>query len=122
MGEMCGRIVEDFEFLGIALVKNPFDKYTVIFPQEMEYNYFMLDFLMPRLKSPYERWYVEIMRELNPKYKCIGRNDKCPCGSGKKFKKCCLGTTRQYTNHHRVTFLDNPNVKPVPFVLGSTWK
>jgi peptide deformylase len=21
----------------------------------------------------------------------VGRNDKCPCGSGKKFKKCCLG-------------------------------
>lgn len=21
----------------------------------------------------------------------IGRNDSCPCGSGKKFKKCCLG-------------------------------
>lgn len=21
----------------------------------------------------------------------IGRNDKCPCGSGKKYKKCCLG-------------------------------
>lgn len=21
----------------------------------------------------------------------IGRNDLCPCGSGKKFKKCCLG-------------------------------
>ena len=20
----------------------------------------------------------------------IGRNAKCPCGSGKKFKKCCL--------------------------------
>jgi hypothetical protein len=20
-----------------------------------------------------------------------GRNDPCPCGSGKKFKKCCLG-------------------------------
>jgi len=20
----------------------------------------------------------------------IGRNDPCPCGSGKKFKKCCL--------------------------------
>ncbi|MBD9124484.1 MAG: SEC-C metal-binding domain-containing protein [Eisenbergiella sp.] len=20
-----------------------------------------------------------------------GRNDLCPCGSGKKFKKCCLG-------------------------------
>ena len=24
--------------------------------------------------------------------KGIGRNDPCPCGSGKKFKKCCLGS------------------------------
>jgi uncharacterized protein YecA (UPF0149 family) len=23
----------------------------------------------------------------------IGRNDPCPCGSGKKFKKCCGGPT-----------------------------
>jgi uncharacterized protein len=23
----------------------------------------------------------------------IGRNDPCPCGSGKKFKKCCGGTS-----------------------------
>jgi hypothetical protein len=22
--------------------------------------------------------------------KKVGRNDPCPCGSGKKFKKCCL--------------------------------
>jgi uncharacterized protein YecA (UPF0149 family) len=21
----------------------------------------------------------------------IGRNDPCPCGSGKKYKKCCMG-------------------------------
>ncbi|GAA4850592.1 YecA family protein [Algivirga pacifica] len=25
-----------------------------------------------------------------PKIKKIGRNDPCPCGSGKKFKKCCM--------------------------------
>jgi uncharacterized protein len=25
----------------------------------------------------------------NP-YRNVGRNDACPCGSGKKFKKCCL--------------------------------
>lgn len=25
----------------------------------------------------------------NP-YRDVGRNDPCPCGSGKKFKKCCL--------------------------------
>jgi uncharacterized protein YchJ len=22
--------------------------------------------------------------------KKVGRNDKCPCGSGKKFKRCCI--------------------------------
>ena len=26
----------------------------------------------------------------NP-FRNVGRNDPCPCGSGKKFKKCCLG-------------------------------
>jgi hypothetical protein len=25
----------------------------------------------------------------------IGRNDSCPCGSGKKYKKCCLGRQGQ---------------------------
>ena len=23
----------------------------------------------------------------------VGRNDPCPCGSGKKYKRCCLGNT-----------------------------
>lgn len=23
----------------------------------------------------------------------VGRNDECPCGSGKKFKRCCAGNT-----------------------------
>jgi SEC-C motif-containing protein len=41
------------------------------------------------------RWYyldgeheTETVRNENPK---VGRNDPCPCGSGKKFKKCCAG-------------------------------
>ena len=25
----------------------------------------------------------------------IGRNDPCPCGSGKKYKKCCLNNSPQ---------------------------
>lgn len=35
----------------------------------------------------------EIVVERNfplPKPPDIGRNDKCPCGSGKKYKQCCL--------------------------------
>ena len=23
-------------------------------------------------------------------YSTVGRNDKCPCGSGKKYKNCCM--------------------------------
>lgn len=26
-------------------------------------------------------------------YRNVGRNDPCPCGSGKKYKKCCQGKT-----------------------------
>lgn len=35
----------------------------------------------------------EFPREKSPvhKKKKIGRNDPCPCNSGKKFKKCCIG-------------------------------
>ena len=37
-------------------------------------------------------WTVEGagLPQKNP-LKDVGRNDPCPCGSGKKFKKCCLG-------------------------------
>jgi preprotein translocase subunit SecA len=27
----------------------------------------------------------------------VGRNDPCPCGSGKKYKKCCGAVTNEYT-------------------------
>ena len=30
---------------------------------------------------------------VNP-FRGVGRNDPCPCGSGKKFKKCCLDSAR----------------------------
>lgn len=25
----------------------------------------------------------------------VGRNEKCPCGSGKKYKKCCIKIERK---------------------------
>jgi uncharacterized protein YecA (UPF0149 family) len=28
------------------------------------------------------------------KFEGVGRNDPCPCGSGKKFKRCCLEKKR----------------------------
>lgn len=34
-----------------------------------------------------------------------GRNDGCPCGSGKKFKKCCAATERRRTRFATVFIL-----------------
>ena len=36
-----------------------------------------------------------------------GRNDPCPCGSGKKYKKCCLGRDREVS-------LSKPALVPPP--------
>lgn len=33
-------------------------------------------------------------KEMQKKFKDVQRNDKCLCGSGKKFKKCCIDETR----------------------------
>jgi tetratricopeptide (TPR) repeat protein len=37
-----------------------------------------------------ETLYLQETERSNKMSKKIGRNDPCPCGSGKKYKKCCL--------------------------------
>jgi len=39
-----------------------------------------LDAAQRKLRDPETNKYFQIK---------VGRNDSCPCGSGKKFKKCC---------------------------------
>jgi uncharacterized protein len=41
---------------------------------------------LPYRQAVHERLLAATMRRSAPK---VGRNDPCPCGSGKKFKKCC---------------------------------
>ena len=44
---------------------------------------------MKRLEVLAQAWkkaHTQKIRE----HKKVGRNDKCPCGSGKKYKNCCL--------------------------------
>jgi hypothetical protein len=45
---------------------------------------FKQDIPTPRTKNP------RITKRLVDTGKKVGRNDPCPCGSGKKYKKCCL--------------------------------
>jgi HEAT repeat protein len=47
----------------------------------------------PELKEEYETQQLPVRREAVLPYRRespkVGRNDPCPCGSGKKYKKCC---------------------------------
>ncbi|HEY6896121.1 MAG TPA: UPF0149 family protein [Rhodocyclaceae bacterium] len=43
-------------------------------------------FWQPYRQAMHERMVATTIQRTSPK---VGRNDPCPCGSGKKFKKCC---------------------------------
>jgi hypothetical protein len=44
------------------------------------------------LRAHAKRTCGPIAREAEPSFEKVGRNEPCPCGSGKKFKRCCLLT------------------------------
>ncbi|MDX5420998.1 MAG: zinc-dependent peptidase [Hymenobacteraceae bacterium] len=41
-------------------------------------------------QNPKRRFRLNFKELLNPYGKRVGRNEPCPCGSGEKYKKCCL--------------------------------
>jgi hypothetical protein len=43
-----------------------------------------------RLDEPEPEFEPEVDDYFEPRAKKISRNDPCPCGSGKKFKRCCI--------------------------------
>lgn len=53
-------------------------------------QYIFEKFEKPNLKPLPDKPFRTVIKE-----KKAGRNDPCPCGSGKKYKKCCLG---KYSN------------------------
>jgi uncharacterized protein YchJ len=40
----------------------------------------------------------------------IGRNEPCPCGSGKKYKKCCMGKDKEQEKQQQRT--KRPSITP----------
>ena len=111
-GEMCHRIVTDAEILGTALVQDPGNKFSVMFIvdektgiQKDHYNYYPLEYLIGIVNDPYGDWDLEISERFvkESDFKC-GRNDKCECNSGLKFKKCCLKTIGNSYPHYVFLF------------------
>ena len=44
--------------------------------------------------------FIQKTRPIVRDNKKIGRNDPCPCGSGKKYKNCCMNTKKYETTHY----------------------
>ncbi len=51
----------------------------------------------------------------------IGRNDPCPCGSGKKYKQCCLAKKKMGLKGMNVKWLSKPQDKTPPNLLERTF-
>jgi len=43
-----------------------------------------------------------------------GRNDACPCGSGKKYKKCCLANDQEGARMGGILPAHSPKALPGP--------
>ena len=97
-GEMAYGIARNITGLDhLALVTDPDDKRCVIQYDDASEHFKLIRLLADLLKS--QQWrptdfshlqYLQKQRP-NPNYRQVGRNELCFCGSGRKFKKCCIG-------------------------------
>ena len=45
---------------------------------------------------------VQVVEPIVNRAPRVGRNDPCPCGSGRKFKRCCLDKRREMPLEYKV--------------------
>jgi uncharacterized protein len=52
------------------------------------------DAIAPNVRAIHAHWFarraLDVPLALRRSTARVGRNDPCPCGSGKKYRKCCL--------------------------------
>lgn len=122
MGQQCQHVVTDLEMKAIAIVTQPFDKYAYLKIPDKEYNYGMVEMLISEINNPYEDFRIETVKKKKPEYEKIGRNTICPCGSGKKYKKCHLGNQDELMDHYIVHFNHHLKKKYPGIQYFGTWK
>ncbi|MFX1476327.1 MAG: SEC-C metal-binding domain-containing protein, partial [Promethearchaeota archaeon] len=112
-GEMSCREITKLEPVAMGLVETPAQKYSVLFLVDPEtsqshdhYNYALIQYLMEGLREPLDAWDMRWTKRRHPhsRYNHVGRNEKCPCGSGKKYKHCCLRESGVLRPHCEIIF------------------
>ncbi len=112
-GEMCGREVKKAELLEMSFVENPAQKYSVAFTTDTKtgkqidhYDYSLVQYVAKGLRESFDEWDCKWTKIRHPhsQYTHVGRNDKCPCESNKKYKKCCLNESGVLRPHMEIIF------------------
>lgn len=106
-GMMCYRNIRDIKVAGTALVTNPVDKRSIVIPPKADYR--IVDYIIKHLITPYSEWSYKksvIRKGIKGGFKNVGRNEPCPCGSGKKFKKCHAESSELLRGHIQFHFKD----------------
>lgn len=114
-GDFAVEIVDDIkEIQAVCIVSHPEDKRCILEVSvdknlsEKEKFKKLDDFLKLKVDPlQYLDINSRIERRRNLKIQKVGRNDMCPCGSGKKFKKCCIDSL--YYDHEKI-------------IISPTWK
>lgn len=90
-GKYCSQIVDKWEPVEGSLVERPASLLLINHRERMLSRADQFAELAKKLPSPYTLWFPELVTDLkqHPVYKDVGPNAKCPCGSGKKLKRCC---------------------------------
>ncbi|HIC8798397.1 hypothetical protein [Aeromonas veronii] len=107
-GYICHHIIEDIEFVGVAMVENPVNKFSVPFSQDPEtgktidhYDYSEIEFIKKELLYRFEPWFVD-KKTIKRKNIELDIHRFCGCGSRKEFLSCCY--LKRYTDfeHHEI--------------------
>ena len=87
------------------MVTNPMDKRCVVTFEDSSPQFrlvaFLRDLIMNGKMSPLEFSHLQWRKIKTPKnqFGRTGRNQPCMCGSGKKYKKCCINKDAAETDH-----------------------
>ena len=108
-GKMARGIVKKIKEVDhVSLVTNPADKRCTVqvLDNAPEFNgvKYLANSIGKRELEPLCFDHVEISKRriLNDKIPTVGRNEPCPCGSGKKFKKCCINQRYVEKDHAEI--------------------
>ncbi|WP_122892930.1 YecA family protein [Arcobacter peruensis] len=109
-GEIAIGIANDITDINhISMVENPMDKRCVVEYDNEAQQFKGLHFLNKKLLSneltPITIYDIDETprKKPNEEYVKLARNEKCFCGSNKKFKKCCI--TKQYIEEEHIELI-----------------